>query len=176
MSFLLTFMESVVKKKKSSAFCCIHSVLWNVYLKVHQMPCLGRQFLWIERGVGGACHCRHCGALEGHPGPLRLLPRHPPQVLVFLQGIVSKFYDCHYWLGKKMVGGRDLPKAFKHNINQSFCSWEKLAVPFLCKDTIKSHFLACQYSYIKKKKENNYFEILLSHPRLQQHFHYEYGK
>lgn len=117
------------------------------------MPCLGRQFLWIERGVGGAHHCRHCGALEGHPGPLRLLPRHPPQVLVFQQGIVLKFYDCHYWLGKKMMGGRDLPKAFKHNINQSFCSWEKLAVPFLCKDAIKSHFLACQYSYIKKKKK-----------------------
>lgn len=97
--FLLTFMDSVVEK--ISTFCCIHPVLLTVYLKVHQMPHPRRQFSWRERAGGVTCHCRHYRALEWHQGPWRLLCWHPPQVLVFLQGIVLKFYDCHYWPGKK---------------------------------------------------------------------------
>lgn len=104
MSFLLTFMDSVVRKKLTHSIvyiqCCWLSTWKCIKCFVpggsspEEREWWGRDMLLLA-----------LRALEWHQYPLRLLHWHPPQVLVFLQGIVLKFYDWHYWLGKKKRGG-----------------------------------------------------------------------
>lgn len=137
-SFLLTFMECVLKKR-ISAFCCVYSVLLNVCLKVHQMPCLRRQILWTERAGRDVS----LEALWSYG----VTPRFTETTALISS--MSSCFSVSYsvgtlWLallaGGKESGQENLPKAIQHNINQSFCSWEQLAIPFHCKATIKFHF------------------------------------